>query len=207
MWAAAFVASAVVSLYGWLTPINLFMAHLLEPLGKAVPDFSIIWVIGSVPVVGVLLLLWDWSMGRWRQFWIFLGGVVLEIVTKHLIGTPLPHSVGGEPFWIGRLERWVNPSPHVVFTAIKRKLGILPSVAQGTQSFFRGSFFSGHVFRLTFLTGVVGGAGRPWLMGIIGLIAGILVVALGGHWALDAIGGFCLARALISADSYFRRKR
>ncbi len=205
LWFLAFIACTFVALRGWLDPLNLSLSQLLRPLARAVPDLNLIWVVGSVPVTAALLLLWVWSKGRWRQLWLFAGGVLLEVITKHFVASPLPHPLG-EPSWIGRLEGWVNPSPQWVITAIKQRLGMVAATGSGAQ-FFRGSFFSGHVFRLTYLTGALAGIGRPGLLVLVGLVAGILVVALGGHWALDALGGFCLARALLGADSYFRRKR
>ena len=205
-WAALFGMCLVGTLGGWLIPANSWVAQILHPLGVAVPDFNVIWVVGSFPVTGVLVLLAAWSRGRWSGWWIFLGGTFLEVATKHWVATPLPHPVA-EPVWLALVEKWVNPSPSRMITALKSSLGEALSGQGGALGFFRGSFFSGHVFRLTYLTGVLGGAERHRLLGLIGLAAGILVVALGGHWALDALGGFCLARMLLEADHYFRRTR
>jgi hypothetical protein len=118
---------------------------------------------------------------------------MLEVITKHWISTPLPKPVA-EPLWMARIEALASPSPHAALAVIGQVLR-LPARSTPSAALFKGSFFSGHVFRITFATGAV--SRKFSYTTIAAALTAFLVVALGGHWLLDAAGAFLVAGGLL----------
>ncbi|PSR22872.1 MAG: hypothetical protein C7B45_05240 [Sulfobacillus acidophilus] len=195
-WTLSFLAATTLALTGWFNPVNHAVAIWLAPLGREAYPINLIWVVGGVPLTLVAMVLLGWlKPGGWRWLIAFVGGILLEAMTKHWIATPMPVATA-EPHWLQTLEAWTNPTPADV-TGVMKQFFSATGQATRHQAFFRGSFFSGHVFRLTFVTGALTG-GRRWSVALVAVIAGLCVVATGGHWLLDVIGAFLLTQSGLS---------
>ncbi len=191
-WPLLFIAAAVVAATGWSMPANHALYMWLTPLGRHLPEANFIWIIGGPPLTGLVVLLTAIRRRQFAWLWVFLGGVCLEVLTKHWIHASLPRATP-EPVWLARIESWASPSAHRALAVLGRVLH-LRRTSTATGGFFHSSFFSGHVFRLTFTVSMLV-PGRRWVPWIVALAAGILVVATGGHWAWDVVGGFLAARS------------
>ncbi|MDI3316135.1 MAG: phosphatase PAP2 family protein [Bacillota bacterium] len=156
------------------------------PAGLRAP-LQLVWLAGSPILTGLLALL---AAGRgrgraWRVGAGFLGVVTVEALLKALLPTPSP------------------PLQPVTWPWLREWLGFLsPSPAHVGLALFRGTFPSGHVARITFAGWLLasGGGRRPgrgdraaaWLA----FLGALAVVATGGHWLWDALGGALLGWSL-----------
>ncbi len=189
-WAAIFLALAAIAVSGLATGLNREVAAWLRPWGQSWPQLNLIWVFGGVPLTSAAVLWASFRRG-WKYLPVFMGGMLVEVVCKHWIATPMPTATP-EPLFYLHLEDWFNISPSTamgwVDWALRR-----PTAVSSVHHFLRGSFPSGHEFRITFTLGALTG-GKNWGL-LIGaaLVTALLVVATGGHWILDAAGGFTLA--------------
>ena len=61
----------------------------------------------------------------------------------------------------------------------------------------RGTYPSGHVMRLALIPGFLFPRRGPALSIAIAAASGVAVVATGGHTVTDALGGLCLAQAVL----------
>lgn len=194
-WALCFLVVLAVAATGWLMPINRAVSGVLTGFGRQVPAANLVWILGGPSVTGLVVLITAVIRRQVAWVWLFAAGVLLEVMTKHWIAAPLPTATP-EPLWMARIESWASPSAH---SAIKTLASLLrlPRSTGAPSTFFHGSFFSGHVFRLTFTVGMLF-RGRPWVLWVTALAAGVLVVATGGHWAWDVVGGYCVARTTLA---------
>jgi undecaprenyl-diphosphatase len=81
-----------------------------------------------------------------------------------------------------------------------RTIDLLPHV----QVAFASSFPSGHVARITFLTGIVRGWPR-WLPALVVLLMIASRLYLGEHWLADCLGGLVLGWIAAKAARLFER--
>lgn len=196
LWVLLFGAAGALAASGMVVPLDRAVSAWLRPLGLAAPILNLVWVVGGAPLTGLTVLAGSVWRQQWRWIGLFVAGLLLEVLAKHVIVTPLPQATP-EPLWLARLENLANPSPHGVARTLRHWLKWAP--AAGTvEGYFGGSFFSGHVFRITFTTAFIARGYRRWYPRAAALAAGVLVVALGGHWAIDAAGGYFLAEALVA---------
>jgi membrane-associated phospholipid phosphatase len=86
-------------------------------------------------------------------------------------------------------------TPQLALRWLSRLGGHAARVGAG-RAIFHGSFPSGHVYRLTYALGLWFQR-WPAATWVVAALAGLLVVATGGHWAIDVIGGFALARLML----------
>lgn len=190
-----------------MTPLGRHYDHLVgvwaaHAAGMARPDLMVIWLLGS-PVVSTLLLLlftadaaYSWQVRLTAWVLAAVGGVV-EVTCKH-------YGIGGSVNAVG-----VAAMPHVGawLDAIQRHLSIpIPGdlASRATHFILRGSFPSGHVLRLTLAAAYA--LPRPgWTVPtIVAATCGFMVVATGGHTLTDALGGACLAFALLAGAGRLR---
>ena len=189
-WAVVFLVLSGIALSGAAVGLDRQVAAWLRPWGSAWPQLNLIWVFGGIPLTTAAVLWVSFRRG-WGYLLLFGAGMVIEVVCKHWIGTPMPTATP-EPSFYRHLENWFNISPSTAMSWVDWVLG-RSALASSTHHFLRGSFPSGHTFRITFTLGAITGAKRWAILGGAGLVTAVLVVATGGHWILDAAGGFALA--------------
>jgi hypothetical protein len=193
-YAVVFLAAAAVAWLGVAVPWDRAVARALAPLGTHAPWINLVWVVGGVPVTGMAAIVGSLVTRRWRWLGLWVAGAALEVAVKHVIHTPLPRATP-EPLWLSRLEYLSNPSPHSVLHAVERWLHVRQRA--GGTPLFDGSFFSGHVFRLTFTLGMVWPK-RRWVPWATAGAATVMVLSTGGHWLVDAVGAAALAGLFLS---------
>ncbi|MCY0877661.1 MAG: phosphatase PAP2 family protein [Firmicutes bacterium] len=197
VWLFWLIVAAALARWSAVVALDRDVASALEPFGRAWPVVNLIWVLGGVPVT--LLAVGGWTFTRRPYRWAALGsfflGLGIEVLLKILIHTPLPRATPEPPFY-ARLEAATNVTPQRVLAWVGRLRGTAAPV--GTAShILHGSFPSGHVYRLTLAVGLWCNA-RPAATWMTGILAGLMVVATGGHWAVDVMGGFALARLMLA---------
>lgn len=194
-WLLPFLALAVIAYGGWLIPLDRAISGTLKETVGRVSILNLIWVVGGVPVTGLVVLATTLTRRQGRWLALFLLGTLLEVLTKHWISTPMPRAVP-ESHWLSWIEARTNPSPSWTLATLRHLLGV-HTPPGGGHPFLLGSFFSGHVFRITFVVGMLSRY-QPLVTAMSALVASVLVVAMGGHWAIDAAGAFLIAFALLS---------
>lgn len=192
-YAAGFVIAAALAASGIVVPWDRAVGSTLAPLGRAVPWLNLVWVLGGPPVTGLIAVMGSALTRQWRWLGLWMVGLVLEVATKHFIHTPLPTATP-EPLWLARIESWTNPSPHVVLSVLTRWMHVQRS--HGGTPLLAGSFFSGHVFRITFTVGMLFPR-RQWVPWAAAAAAAAMVLATGGHWLIDTVGAVCMAGVLL----------
>ncbi len=202
-WALAFLVATAVAFTGWFNPVNHAVAIWLAPLGRDAYEINFVWIVGGIPATMLAMVLLTWlKPGGWRWLLLFVVGILIEALTKHWIATPMPLATP-QPHWLEEWETWTNPTP----AEVNHLLGIIfggTHPAAGHHEFFRGSYFSGHVFRITFVTAAMANA-RRWIVPLVALVAGVCVVATGGHWLWDVVGAFLLTETGLSILSRVTR--
>ncbi len=201
-WLIPFLVLAVIAYGGWLIPLDREISGSLKDTVGRLSILNLVWVVGGVPVTGLVVLATALARRQGRWLALFLLGTFVEVLTKHWISTPMPSAVP-EAHWLSWLEARTNPSPSWTLATLRHLLGIHPQQGAG-HPFLLGSFFSGHVFRITFVVGMLSRY-QPLVTPMSALVASVLVVALGGHWAIDAAGAFCIASVLLAFTSESRR--
>ncbi|PSR36848.1 MAG: hypothetical protein C7B44_06860 [Sulfobacillus thermosulfidooxidans] len=189
---AAFVVAALLAPSPEIMGLNSSISRMLEPLGHRWPFLQLIWVVGGLPLTTLLVIYqasgrWGRQTHEWRLLWGFIGGSIVELILKHYIATPLPINVAAPPPY-AQITAWTNIEPATVVAWLG---ALVPThgLHHAARSFLRGSFPSGHVFRITYAYGLFL---RNWTYGILILIAAFAVVATGGHWPWDTVGGALL---------------
>ncbi len=190
-----FIAASLVAASGPVLAADRYISRLLEPIGYHAPLLQLIWVVGGLPVTTLLVLVaasgfFGKRPAHWSVLAIFIGGSVVELMVKHWVATPFPPNVAA-PALYGQIVAWTNIEPSAVFSAIG-SLTHSPAVHHASTTFLRGSFPSGHVFRITFAYGLI--LADVWRIALV-VLAAFAVVATGGHWPWDTVGGFLLGSA------------
>ncbi len=173
---------------------NEMVSHDLEFWGHRYPVLQLIWVVGGLPITTLLVIYrasgyFGREPAKWRVLGIFILGSVTELLVKHFVATPFPPNVP-PPAGYRQLIVWTNVEPSTVFAWLRQ---LNPSAGVGhhlASHLLRGSFPSGHVFRITYAYGLF--LSSKWRVVIAG-VAAFCVVATGGHWIWDAVGGYVLA--------------
>ncbi|MCL5116919.1 MAG: phosphatase PAP2 family protein [Firmicutes bacterium] len=193
LWATLWLAAAAVTAAGATTGLDRTIGTALQTVGRAVPATNLVWVFGGLPItlLAVVVAATRRRRGGWLVIGGFVAGLLIEVIGKHFIATPFPQATP-EPAFYRHLESATNLTPQLALHWIGAIVK-LPSHAGAHHALFRGSFPSGHVFRITYATGALLKSRRQWTWAIAAA-AGFLVVATGGHWAGDVVGGFLLAR-------------
>jgi membrane-associated phospholipid phosphatase len=207
----AFVIGLLVLLAvgAWLAPEpaveawNRHWAVALRPLAVAAPWLNVVWILGGVPVTAAALALGIWRQDSLRRRWraavlAAVGGSVVEVLLKHFVPLPVPPAVPAPVSWqrlvaalnlgpsdLTALAHWLFPHGHRV----------------SSQRLLPGSYPSGHVFRSSFVGGLLAPR-RRWLAALlVGVPVAFMTVATGGHWAFDTVGGMLLGLAALVAAS------
>lgn len=151
---------------------------MLAPLGRGIHPLELVWDLGGLPLTAAVLFVVGLGRTSRLLLWgVFLAGGVIELISKHFLVLPLPVGLPTPGGYL-RVEHVLNPM-----------FGIRTGSAPG--DLLRGSFPSGHLFRLTFTAGALV---RRWVWVLpLTALAAVAVVATGGHWVWDALGGFVLA--------------
>ncbi len=204
-WLTAFAAFAGLAHWGQWVSWQYEISAALRGFGESQPQLQWVWIVGGIPITG-LALVFIGVLGRRRmpRVWaVLIAGSVLEVVVKHVLPTPLPRPVAIAPAW-ARLEATWDIGPAAVGHALHK---ILPALSPtSTSAFLRGSYPSGHTYRLSYVAGIALGRCRwPW-MALWAAAVAFCVTATGGHWLGDAVGGFALAMAGLAAAGKPRPK-
>lgn len=190
IWAGLWLAVLAIAASGRMDGVDRAVGAALRHIGNAWPVTNLIWVIGGLPLTALAVLGASW---RRRSWWIaggFVAGLLVEVVSKHFLATPFPQATPEPPFF-QHLEAATNLSPAWAASVLQHWLHTHP-VKGPHHPMFRGSFPSGHVFRITYASGAWM-TRRRWTWAVAAA-AGVLVIATGGHWLVDVLGGFLLAR-------------
>lgn len=205
VWLTGFVIAAIVAPTVSVMEFNTDLSRILEPVGRQWPAIQLIWVVGGLPVTTLVVLYFaSGRLGRgsrqWSIFWVFVGGSVVELLVKHFVATPFPPNVvPGSPY--AQMITWTNIEPSTVFAWLAL-WSHAPVVRHASVGFLRGTFPSGHVFRITYAYGLLL---KNFGFAALVAVAAFAVVATGGHWPWDAVGGFLLGAAGLAAAQKRRR--
>lgn len=194
LWLALFIVSMLLAPTYGVHLFNERVSHDLEWWGHRYPALQLIWVVGGLPLTTLLVIYrasgyFGREPARWRILGIFILGGIMELVVKHFVATPFPPNVP-PPTGYRQLILWTNIEPSTVFAWLRQLNPSTAGVHHLSSHLLRGSFPSGHVFRITYAYGLF--LSSKWRLVIAG-VAAFCVVATGGHWMWDALGGFLLA--------------
>ena len=198
IWLAIFVVSMLAAPLSVTHHVNAVVSAALRPYGVHWPPLQLIWVLGGVPLTFLLVLLMAWSRAHRKNPWSgvvvgYIVGTIVEVLVKHWIATPTPPNVMPPPVYQSLITA-TNIEPQQVMHWFAVVMGP-SSLATGPSHLLNGTFPSGHLFRLSYVMIVaVRGIKQKWLVAAGGLIAAFAVVATGGHWVWDAVGGYALAQ-------------
>lgn len=196
LWPLIFLLGALIAPVSFWLQLERDLGVLLKPLAGRLPVIQFIWIVGGVPVTFILLVWATWRGSRRRRLalWCgYLGGSVIELLAKHWIHTPLP-TPSAEPLWLIRLGNDTNIGPSQVGAWLH---ALHPrSSSNAANALLHGSYPSGHTFRITYLSAIWLGLRRWRWVVLIAMITAVCVVATGGHWIGDAVGGFSLAMTI-----------
>lgn len=197
-WTGGFLAGAVLARLSLIQQLDRSLSHTLAAIGTAWPALNLVWVFAGFPLT-VLLVGLRWlsrqPRHRWPMLGAFLGGTLVEVLFKHGLVTPFPHPTP-EPFIYRQLENWTNITPELIRHWLG---GGGPAGTPIVHHWFVGSYPSGHTFRGTYTLGVLWPR-RPAVRRLGALVIGFAVLATGGHWAIDAVGGWLLAELCLTVN-------
>ncbi|MCL6563911.1 MAG: phosphatase PAP2 family protein [Firmicutes bacterium] len=183
-----FLAAAALSQQPNVQQLDQALGALARPWAEALPALNLVWILGAFPVTLALVLAAAGATGRARPLVVFLLGTGIEVILKHTLATPTPLVVPPPPPWAGWIHA-LNLTPQALLALLPHRLTVSSSPLAHA---LRGSFPSGHVFRLTCAVGALAPRRRSLRWGVA-LAAALAVTATGGHWAWDALGGWLLA--------------
>lgn len=201
LWLGIFVAAMLVAPLSLTHHVDEAVSAALRPYGAHWPPLQLIWVMGGVPLTLLLLLLIAWLRARLYRPWGgilvgFIVGTLTEVLVKHWIPTPTPPNVVPPPFYQSLIKA-TNIEPQQVMHWATLVMG-RTSIATGQSHLLNGTFPSGHLFRLSYVMIVaVQRIRQKWWVPAGVLIAAFAVVATGGHWVWDTVGGYALAQLTV----------
>lgn len=194
------------ALTAWLatTPeihhFNRVVSTALRPLGIHIPELQLIWVLGGIPLTFLTVLFVAWRRHDNQKPWVgvvlgFVLGSLIEVLAKHFIVLPNPPNVPPAGFY-RVIVRATNITPGEILRPLSLILGS-PTGGASHFSLLRGTFPSGHLFRITYTLLALAGRRRPSIsVALAAAVASLCVVATGGHWIWDAVGGVALATCM-----------
>ncbi len=207
IWLVGFLVAMALAPSVQIHALDVTTSQFLEPWGRRYPVLQLIWVVGGIPLTTLIVLyVASGQFGKETAHWWILGffvlGSVIEVVAKHFVATAFPPNVppSGD---LKRLIIWTNIEPSTVVGWIRQIHSGPASVRLVSSHLFNGSFPSGHVFRITYAYGLFL---SPKFRIIAATIAAISVVATGGHWIWDAVGGYLLASLCLEWAEFLPRK-
>ncbi len=192
-----FAVTAWLATTPWIHHLNRAVSMTLRPFGVHLPALQLIWVLGGIPLTFVVVLIVAWRRKATRNSWLgillgFVVGSLIEVLAKHFIVLPNPPNVRPTGFY-----RTIVAVTNIDPQQILHLLSLIVGRSRTGPSHFRllqGSFPSGHLFRITYTLLVLLGRRRPGIGVIVAAAAAsFCVVATGGHWIWDAVGGVILA--------------
>jgi membrane-associated phospholipid phosphatase len=195
LWLLVLVAGAVVARTPAILHLNRAVADTLRPVALRYGWLNVIWVVGGLPVTLAVLLIGLFAVPRLRGracavVLAAVCGSLIELVLKHLIALPVPPAVPAPSFW-NHLSASLNFGPSNLTPILHR---LFPHARQASgPGLFPGSYPSGHVFRTTFVAGVLLPGRVRWVALLVAAAAAFMTVATGGHWLWDTLGGALLA--------------
>lgn len=195
-WAPLFLAAAALSQQPALQRLVQVLGTLLRPWAGALPALNLVWILGAFPVTLALVLAVAGARAQARPLVAFLLGTGIEVALKHSLATPTPLVVPPPPPWAGWIHS-LNLTPQELLALFPHRLTAAYSPLAHA---LRGSFPSGHVFRLSYAVGALAPRRRSLRWGVA-LLAALAVTATGGHWAWDAVGGWLLAEAALAVSA------
>jgi hypothetical protein len=190
-WAVLFLTAAALSQQPDVQRLDQVLGALVRPWAGALPALNLVWILGAFPVTLALVLAAAGAQARARPLVVFLLGTGIEVILKHVLATPTPLVVPPPPPWAGWIHS-LNLTPQELLALLPHRL---TAAYAPLRHALRGSFPSGHVFRLSYATAVFVPRRRALRWGVA-FLAALAVTATGGHWAWDAVGGWLLAESL-----------
>ncbi len=194
VWLAGFLAATILAPSVPIHSLDVAVSGFLEPWGRQYSVLQLIWVAGGIPLTALIVVyIASGHFGRkpaqWRILGLFVLGSIIEVVVKHFVATAFPPNVppSGD---LRHLILWTNVEPSTVLAWIRDIHGGPAATHFSSSDLFRGSFPSGHVFRITYAYGLF--LASQWRL-MTAAVACVCVVATGGHWIWDAVGGYLLA--------------
>ncbi|MCY0884630.1 MAG: hypothetical protein OWV35_01945 [Firmicutes bacterium] len=193
-WLLVFLALAALAPLPPVLDLDRAAALLLAPLGRRWVWLQGVWIAGGVLLTGLAVA----GLGLRRRppwgLWAgFLAGSLVEVALKHLLVLPRPHPLPAPAPW----PALIAATNLDAVTAAAWLHHWLPQ-AGPVRHLLAGSFPSGHLFRLSYVTGAAAGPRRRALLWGVAATAALAVTATGGHWIWDAAGGYALARFCLS---------
>jgi hypothetical protein len=192
--AGALVAGTPVVMH-----LNRAVAGSLRPLALRWGWLNLVWILGGLPVALAVLVVSLIRVPRLRRralpvMGAALLGSIIEVGLKHFVALPLPPEVPAPPFW-NTLAAALNFGPSNLTPILH---WLFPHARHATgHHLFPGSYPSGHVFRTTFVAGVLLPRRVKWAALAVTAATAFMTVATGGHWIWDTLGGGLLAFAMI----------
>lgn len=196
---ALFVLALGLVPLGLVRDLDLRIAYGLRPWGQSWPWLNTVWILGGIPVTTAVAVIVTklrpvlWAQ-RFRILGAGVGGSLLELMCKHWMAIPNPPTVSTPSVW-AHLVQAFNWGPGTVFALIHLWW---PIRQHAVSHFFVGTFPSGHVFRSTFVAGLLNTRGGLAISLAVAIPVAIATIATGGHWFWDTVGGFLLAEAMLA---------
>ncbi len=180
------------SVVRWDVRADAWLAHQVHAL---TPLLHVVWPLGSplvasgLAVAATLLAGPDWR--RRRFAWVLLAVGGLAELSSKVLGLGRPTAMPAIPV-LPVLRLGLRPAFHAIGRPVPAWLAAMVAAVR-----LRGTYPSGHVMRLALIPGFLFRRRGQAAAFVVALVAGLAVVATGGHSVTDALGGLCLAQALL----------
>ncbi len=200
IWLSVFIVMLLLAPLAPVLELDRVVSAALRPYGQQWPPLQLVWVLGGVPLTFLVLMIAAYGRVSHSKPWRgliggFLVGTVVEVLCKHWLAIPNPLNVPPPPAYQSLILA-TNIEPQQVVHWLSLILGANHQSSHHL-TLLRGTFPSGHLFRLTFVLSTLITAGRwQWTVVALAAVATAAVVATGGHWIWDAAGGYCLSQLM-----------